>query len=99
MAVVTTKTTLLVSRRVSRDKGSNLFSLIARGALRANKVRDPPTTTAIKTNMKTPLVGSLANAWTDVSTPERTKKVPSRLRPNADIASSKLQLVKFSLGQ
>ena len=37
--------------------------------------------------IKIPLAGSVANACTDVKTPERTKNVPSRLRPKADIAS------------
>ena len=42
--------------------------------------------------MKTPRVGSLANEWTEVSTPERTRKVPSSDRPKATMASSTVQL-------
>ena len=45
--------------------------------------------------MKTPRLGSVANACTDVSTPERTRKVPSRLRENATIASNTVQLLKL----
>ena len=41
--------------------------------------------------MKTPRVGSLAKACTEVSTPERTRKVPSRLREKAAMASSTVQ--------
>ena len=39
-----------------------------------------------------PRFGSTANACTEVSTPERTRKVPSRLRAKATIASSTVQL-------
>ncbi len=38
-----------------------------------------------------PRAGSVAKAWTEVSTPERTRKVPSRLRLNAEIASNSVQ--------
>ncbi len=41
--------------------------------------------------MKMPRAGSVANACTDVNTPERTRKVPMRLRLNAAIASSTVQ--------
>ena len=43
--------------------------------------------------MKTPRVGSVANACTDVSTPERTRNVPSSDSENATIASSTVQLL------
>ncbi len=43
--------------------------------------------------MNTPRSGSDANACTDVSTPERTRKVPSRLRENAAMASNTVQLL------
>ena len=42
-----------------------------------------------------PRVGSVANAWTDMSTPERTRKVPSSDRAKAVIASSTVQLLKM----
>jgi hypothetical protein len=45
---------------------------------------------------KMPRAGSTANAWTEVSTPERTRKVPSRLRENARIASRTVQLFSAS---
>ena len=40
--------------------------------------------------MNTPRAGSVAKAWTETSTPERTRKVPSRLRENPEIASSRV---------
>jgi len=41
--------------------------------------------------MKMPRVGSTAKAWTEVSTPERTRKVPIRDNENARIASRMVQ--------
>ncbi len=38
--------------------------------------------------MNTPRVGSVAKACTEVSTPERTRKVPSRLSEKVRMASS-----------
>ena len=43
--------------------------------------------------MKTPRLGSVAKACTEVSTPERTRNVPSRLSENATMASSTVQLL------
>ena len=45
--------------------------------------------------MKTPRRGSVAKACTDVSTPERTRKVPSSESENARIASSTVQILKL----
>ena len=42
--------------------------------------------------MKTPRAGSVANACTELSTPERTIKVPSNDSENARIASSAVQI-------
>ena len=42
--------------------------------------------------MKIPRFGSTAKACTEVSTPERTRKVPSSDRAKATIASSTVQL-------
>ena len=46
--------------------------------------------------MNTPRSGSLAKAWTDVSTPDRTINVPSSEKPNAKIASRIVQLFNVS---
>ena len=61
-------------------------------ARRANSVSEPPTTTNRKIRMKTPRRGSVAKAWTEVSTPDRTRKVPSRLSENAVMARMMVQL-------
>ena len=42
--------------------------------------------------MNTPRSGSLAKAWTEVMTPERTMKVPISEKPKARIASRIVQL-------
>ena len=46
--------------------------------------------------MKTPRSGSLANEWTDVSTPERTRKAPSSDSEKARIASRIVQIFSAS---
>ena len=46
------------------------------------------------TRMNRPRAGSVANACTELSTPERTMKVPSSESENARIASSAVQSLK-----
>ena len=46
--------------------------------------------------MKTPRVGSVAKAWTEVSTPERTRKVPSSDSEKVRMASSTVQILSAS---
>ena len=46
--------------------------------------------------MNTPRVGSVAKACTEVSTPERTRKVPSSESEKARIASRMVQLFSAS---
>ena len=50
--------------------------------------------------MKMPRVGSVAKAWTDVSTPDRTKKVPIKDSEKVRIASKMvhtLRALRFSI--
>ena len=52
------------------------------------------------TRMKTPRVGSEAKAWTEVSTPERTRKVPSRRSEKVRMARKIVQIfsaLRFSM--
>ena len=44
--------------------------------------------------MNIPRLGSVAKAWTEVSTPERTKNVPSKESEKAVIANKTVQLLK-----
>src|SRR5450830_397535 len=89
----TTSTRLLPSSKVSRDHRLKPTWLLTTGARRANRVREPPTTHSTNIRMNTPRAGSDANALTEASTPERTRKVPSRLRENAAMASNTVQLL------
>ena len=68
----------------------------AEGHTRADRRRAPgielrarhPWRLPSSRRMKTPRSGSVANACTEVSTPERTRKAPSRLSEKARMASS-----------
>tara|TARA_B110000908_G_scaffold135919_1_gene160930 strand:+ start:3993 stop:4280 length:288 start_codon:yes stop_codon:yes gene_type:complete len=93
---------LLISINISLDKPENPLERFFVGPLRAKSNNDPPITTTRKVRIKIPLVGSVAKAWTDVRTPDRTKKVPNKLREKAIIASSNVQLVnapRFSVAE
>ena len=61
----------------------------------AEKEVDPfnasKVTALVDANKNKPRGGSEAKAWTEVSTPERTRKVPSRLRVKAMMASRTVQ--------
>ena len=41
--------------------------------------------------IKTPLFGSLANAWTETRTPDLTRKVPSKLKSKVIIDKKRVQ--------
>ena len=92
-AATTDNSTLFDSSIDSRETSSNLPPSPILGARQANSSSDPPITTVRKARMKIPRLGSVANECTEVSTPERTKKVPSRLREKAAIASNTVQLL------
>ena len=85
-------TTLFARRKLSRDTGSKPPPRPMREVRQAYSTSDPPMNAANKPRMKMPRFGSTANACTEVSTPERTRKVPSRLSAKATIASSTVQL-------
>src|SRR3989338_2239994 len=94
-AAATDNSTLFDSSSDSRDSRSNLPPRPIFGARHANSSSDAPITITRKDRMKMPRLGSVANACTEVSTPERTRNVPSRLRLNAQIASNAVQLLKL----
>ena len=83
---------LLSSRLPSREMGWNTPVLARLGPRQANSASEPPMTTRRRTKMKTPRAGSVAKAWTDVSTPDRTKNVPSRLRAKVTMARKRSSL-------
>src|SRR5690348_18316634 len=61
----------------SREIGANRPPCFSDDALPANSDRLPPMKTQRIRRMNTPRVGSAAKACTEVSTPERTRKVPN----------------------
>src|SRR3982074_1582393 len=93
VAAPITSRMLLKSRKDSRDTSSNPACDFNSGARHAYSVNAPPIITIRKTRMKIPRVGSAAKECTETSTPERTRKVPSRLSENASTASNRVQLL------
>ena len=63
----------------------------------ANNANAVPVVTTSNNKMNTPREGSEAKACTEVSTPERTRKVPSRLIAKAMMARKMVQLFNVSL--
>ena len=88
VAIATTNSTLLVSSSDSRDSAEKRAPRPTCGARHAYRISEPPITITRKARMNRPRFGSVANACTDDSTPERTRKVPSSDSENAMIASS-----------
>ncbi|MNS98905.1 hypothetical protein D3C72_1332860 [compost metagenome] len=90
----TVSTTLLDSSRDSRDSSEKPPPSPTVGARHAYSASDPPTIRVMNARMYRPRPGSTAKAWTEVSTPERTRKVPRMLSENVQMASSTVQLRK-----
>ena len=93
-AAATSSSTLLASSIDSRDTMSKAPPAPTFGARQANSSSEPPTTSARKPRMKMPRAGSVAKACTELSTPERTMKVPSSDSEKARIASSAVHILK-----
>src|SRR5262245_34368506 len=91
----TESSTLLTSSRDSRETMSKLPPSPTLGARQAKRVKELPTTTARKERTKIPRLGSVAKACTEVSTPERTRNVPSSDREKARMASITVQFLKL----
>ena len=87
---------LLSSRPPSRLSGANSPLSFSAGARTANKASEPPMAIVSSINMKIPRAGSLAKACTELSTPERTRNVPIRLKEKAMMASSTVQIFRAS---
>ena len=83
-AVVSSR--LLTTSAPSREIGANRPPCFSSGARQANSASEPAMKKARMARMKTPRLGSLAKACTEVSTPERTRKVPSSENEKARMA-------------
>src|ERR1700691_4883064 len=90
-----TRITLLTSRKNSRENTSKPPGTYNFGARQAYRVSEPPIVITRNARMYKPRIGSVAKEWTDTKTPERTRKVPTRLSENAKMAKSSVQLLKM----
>ena len=73
---LTAKRMLFITNALSRLTNEKTPLLSNSDARTENRVSAPPIKTPKMIRIKTPRSGSLANAWTDVKTPERTINVP-----------------------
>ncbi len=94
LADATRSNKLLANSIDSRDNKSNLPPKPTFGARHANNNNESVTVTNRNPRTNIPLSGSVANACTEVKTPERTKNVPSKLSENVKIANKTVQLLK-----
>ena len=93
-AAATINKTLLVSNADSREIKLKRPPIPTFGARQANNVSEIPIVNNNKNKINTPRSGSVANACTEVNTPERTRKVPNKLNENAKIANNTVQFLK-----
>jgi hypothetical protein len=94
VAQAVTKNKLLSTSAPSRETGANRPPCFNDGDRHANKASPPPTNTTRIANMKMPRIGSLAKACTEVTTPERTRNVPTSDSENARMASRMVQTLR-----
>jgi hypothetical protein len=78
------------------DTGAKIPPWRSIGARQAKSASEPPIKKTRIARMKTPRVGSTAKEWTEVRTPERTRKVPSRDSEKVRIASRIVQTFSAS---
>ena len=80
----------------SRLIGAKSPPCLSAGARQANSASAPPMKSARIARMNRPRVGSEAKVCTEVSTPERTRKVPSSDSEKVRMASSIVQIFSAS---
>ena len=96
MAAQVASRMLFSSKAPSRETGAKGPPALSAGARMAYKISEPPIATTSSIRMKVPRKGSTAKAWTELSTPERTRKVPTSDRENVTIASRMVQDFRVS---
>ena len=92
VAVAVVRNRLLRTSAPSREIGWKRPPAVSDDARSANSASEPPMNSIRMQRMNTPRVGSVAKAWTEVSTPERTRKVPSSDSEKVRMASSSVQI-------
>src|SRR6185312_10269135 len=96
----TVRNRLLSTSAPSREIGANSPPCFSADARHAYRDRLPPMNRQRINRMNTPRAGSVANACTEVRTPERTKKVPSSDSEKVRIDSRMVQTfsaLRFSI--
>ena len=87
---------LFSNSKDSRDTNEKLPPKPTSRVRHAYNTKAVPTTALNSDNINMPRVGSVANAWTDVNTPERTKKVPNKESAKAINDNNTVQLFNAS---
>jgi hypothetical protein len=87
---------LLRTRAPSREIGANRPPPFSVGARKAYRVSDPPIAVTSSSKMNVPRSGSVAKACTEVKTPDRTRKVPTKDKEKVMIASRMVQAFRVS---
>ena len=96
VAVAVASNKLFRTKAPSRLIGANTPPDFNAGARTAYRISEPPITSTKNPRIKYPRSGSVAKACTDVRMPDRTIKVPNRLREKVKIASKMVHDFKVS---
>ena len=96
VAVITNRITLFTNKPDSRETKENEPTERNLCARNANNNSEEPMTTNKKISINKPRPGSAANECTEVSTPERTKNVPSKLNEKPRIESNIVHVLKLA---
>ena len=96
VAAAAVRKRLLRTRAPSRLIGAKMPPGASDPARKAKSANAPPMKMQRMARMKMPRVGSEAKVCTEVSTPERTRKVPRRLRLKARMARRMVQIFSAS---
>ena len=89
-----TKIRLFAKSADSREHHVKVPRVLTLVPFHAKSRNETPITIERKTRMKAPRFGSDAKAWTDVSTPERTRNIPRSESEKVRIARNTVQILK-----
>src|SRR5208337_1103814 len=90
------KSRLFRTMLLSRETSENGLPAESAAARQAKSARPPAVNALTMARIKTPRAGSEANECTEVKTPERTRKVPSRLKLKVRMASRTVHAFRLS---
>ena len=82
---------MFATRALSRLTGAQTPPAARPGARMAKRVKADPAVARRMPRSSTPRVGSTAKAWTEVRTPERTRKAPNMEKLKAVMARNTVQ--------